>query len=285
MASLLIDKDGVCWNRDSGQIQRRFGAHCSSATFERFVIRNLGFVSIQCGEPSCVLKVAPAHLSLKAFLTVSQLLSETKVDRYAVSLFQEEWRHLIFPDHRAVLSHLLQSATRCKGGHGDNFAARPRALSTLPNAHPLKDLLDAWRTSTDGFDVATHARLLNDRLGGRFVVIEQNADASDLVFSRIGNGFAMYDPGWPERMVGYPIDCQPDAKYGQWVARCLTSAFECQEPTLNDVNAIVENPVAKTTRRIQYTRLTLPIRGHRSGKQMLSTSLVDTGVNFDVERA
>jgi hypothetical protein len=77
-------------------------------------------------------------------------------------------------------------------------------------------------------------------------VIEQAPDALGLVFSRIGQGYAMYDPGWPARMIGYPIDCQPDANYGQWIARCLRSAFEQREPTLNDVDAIVTNPVAQT---------------------------------------
>jgi hypothetical protein len=276
----LIDKDGHYWDQGSGGLQKRFGAHCSAATFENFIVRNLGYVTLQLTESSCAIKVAPSHLSLKAFTTLAQVLGELAVDRYAVSLFQDEWHHLIFRDYSTVLSHLIQSANGSSRGHGDQFAARPRDLSTLPSAHPLMDLLDAWRTSTGSFDVAQHSRLLNDRLSGRFVVIEQNTGGSDLVFSHIGQGFAMYDPGWPERMIGYPIDCQPDAKYGQWVARCLTAAFEGTEPTLNDVNAMVENPVAKTTRRIQYTRLTLPVRGHDGRTEMLSASWVDKGINF-----
>ena len=84
-------------------------------------------------------------------------------------------------------------------------------------------------------------------------------------------------------MVGYPIDCQPDAKYGQWIAGCLRSAFGQSEPTLNDVDAIVANPVAQTARRIRYTRLTLPLRRRDSAMQMLSASLVDTGMNVGVK--
>jgi hypothetical protein len=279
----FIDKDGACWDAEARQLEERFGARCSSATFEKFIVRNLGFVSVQFGGTSCLIKVAPSKLSLEAFMTLSQLLLDVAADRYAVSLFQDGWRDLIFPDCRAVLRHLLQSSDCGRRGRGDPFATRPKAISKLPSAHPLTDLIDAWRAGSGRLDVTTCSSLLNERLGGRFVVIEQAPDASGLVFSRIGQGYAMYDPGWATRMVGYPIDCQPDAKYGQWIARCLRSAFETRDPTLHDVDAIVANPVARTARRIRYTRLTLPLRRRDDGLQMLSASLVDTGINVGVK--
>lgn len=283
VATHFIDKDGGCWDRETGQLQERFGARCSSVTFERFIVRNLGFVSLQFTDTSCAIKVAPAHLSVKAFMTLSQLLGEVAADRYAVSLFQDGWRHLIFPEYRAVLRHLIKSSNHCRNGAGEPFVSRARDIATLPSGHPLMDLLDGWRASGPCMDVTAHSRLLHDRLGGRFVVIEQNTDSSNLVFSRIGQGFAMYDPGWPDRMVGYPIDCQPDAKYGHWIARSWRSAFDGDVPTLHDINATVTNPVAKTTRHIRYTRLTLPVRDRGGVTRMLSASLVDTGVNLGVE--
>ena len=283
MGRHFIDRYGACWDDGARQLQERLGARCSSATFEKFIVRNLGFVSVQFGATSCLIKVAPSQLSLDAYMTLSQLLSEVAADRYAVSLFQDGWRDLIFPDCRAVLRHLLQSSDCGRRDHGDPFVTRPKAISKLSSAHPLMDLVDAWRASSGRLDVATCSSLLNERLGGRFVVIEQAPNALGLVFSRIGQGYAMYDPGWPARMTGYPIDCQPDAHYGQWIARCLRSAFEQREPTLNDIDAIVTNPVAQTARRIRYTRLTLPLRRRDGGLQMLSASLVDTGINIGVK--
>jgi len=284
VSAQLIDKDGVCWDRDSGQLQGRFGANCSTTTFESFLVRNLGFVSIHRNQSSCVVKVAPAQLTAKAFFALSQQLGQAGSARHAVSLFEDCWQHLIFPDYRSVLDHLIRTSARCRNGvTSESFGACARALSTLPRDHPLADLLDAWRTSSGGLDVAACARLLNERLGGRFALIEREETTSDLVFSRIGHGFAMYDPGWPERMVGYPIECQPDATYGRWVARSLCAVFDRTEPTLHDVNAVVTNPLARSSRRVRYTRLTLPVHDRRGVKRMLSASFVDAGVDLGIE--
>lgn len=281
--ALLIDKDGVVWDRDSGQLQHRFGAHCSSSTFENFVVRNLGFVSVQFSGSSCAVKVAPAHLSFKVYMTLSELLCEIEADRYAVSLFQAGWHHLIFSECRSVLNRLLQSSNRYTCEIGERFVSCAQASSSLPRGHALSDLLDAWRESSSCLDVTAHPRLFNDRLGGRFVVIERNQDGSSLVFSRIGHGFAMYDRGWPERIIGFPVECQPDARYGQWVANFWRSAFDRAEPTLHDVGAVVRNPMANSSRRIRYTRLTLPVYDRRGMMRLLSASLVDTGVDLGVE--
>jgi hypothetical protein len=281
--ALLIDKDGVVWDRDSGQLQHRFGAHCSSSTFENFVVRNLGFVSVQFSGSSCAVKVAPAHLSFKVYMTLSELLCEIEADRYAVSLFQAGWHHLLFSNYRPVLSLLLQSSNRYGYSISEKFISRARPISGLPIGHALSELLRAWQETSGHFDITAHSRLFDDRLGGRFVVIVQDESSSSLKFARIGEGFAMYDKGWAKRLVGYPIECQPDAKYGSWVANFWCTAFQQGQPTLHDVDAIVANPLENSSKHVQYSRLTLPIQTSTGTTQLLSATLADTTVNLRVE--
>lgn len=285
MSTILIDQHGSVWDQGSSELRLRYGAHCSNTVFEKFLVRNLGFISLRQTNNSCVIRVASTGLSFAPFATLSQLLYEMSPQRIAVSIFKKEWRHSLVSDPTQALNLLIETACSKPDRKFERFNARERLIDTIHDLKPLAALLGAWQENPDNLQVDTHSRIFDENLGQRFVVIDKDRDSSRLIFSRIGKGFSMYDKGWAERLIGCPVDHQPDLDYAQWVAASWGSAFEKSQPTLNDIEAVVTNPVQKITTTVKYSRLTLPITNQFGIQQLLSASLVhpcsDLSVKID----
>lgn len=283
VAALLIDKHGTIWPADSNALRLRYGAHCSFGVFERFLVRNLGFISLRSNERSCAIKAAAAKMSFKSYTALSESLTEEQASRVSLSLFDGDWQHSIHRDESSALSMLLKSASQIRQGEPTNYHAAPRSLDNLPTHPGLRDLLSAWTAKSGNIRIEDYPEIHQGQLNGRFVVIKKNEISGQLVFSKIGAGFAMYDNGWASRLVGQPVEYQPDLDYGRWVAQYWRSALVANQPTLHDVDAHISNPRDKTSRRVQYTRLTLPISARDGSIQLLSASLVNNGVSGQVE--
>ncbi|MGI9476774.1 MAG: hypothetical protein ACR2PI_08710 [Hyphomicrobiaceae bacterium] len=272
---VLIDREGEIWQSDSRALRANYGAACSNAAFERFLVRNLGFISVRVDDRSCAIKASPSRLSFKSFATLSDLLSKENTDRVSVSLFDHDWQHLILPSLNAALGSLLQSASGNAESKNRRFRSRSRPIESLSADNPLMALFEIWKQNSGYLDLESYPQIINEQLDKRFVLVERKPDASQLVFSRIGEGFAMYDKEWTTRLVGYPVEYQPDVHYAKWIANFWRSALISGKPTLNDVDANIINPLQRTKRRVKYSRLTLPVSEMNGATRLLSASLVD----------
>ena len=280
---VLIDREGEIWQSDSRALRANYGAGCSDFAFERFLVRNLGFISVRNDDKSCIIKASPQRLTFRSFAALSDLLSKDQVDRVSVSLFEGGWQHLLLPDLNAALSLLLQSVSRNGERTAQRFSSRSASIASLAADHPLLALFEIWKQNSGCVDLDSYPQIINEQLYNRFVVVEKQPDASRLIFSRIGEGFAMYDKEWATRLVGYPVEYQPDVHYAKWIANFWHSALISGKPTLNDVDANIINPLQKTNRRVKYSRLTLPVTEADGVPRLLSASLADPQVSADIE--
>lgn len=283
MGAHLIDRKGKVWHSESRALRAHYGATCSSVAFERFLVRNLGFISVRIDDRSCAIKASPSRLSFRSFAALSDLLLEEKTDRVSFSLFDGDWQHLILPNHSAALGLLLQSASRNGEIKVGRFRSRTRSVESLAANHPLMALFEVWQQNSGYFDLDTYPQIINEEIDRRFVIIEQKPDSSQLIFSRIGEGFAMYDKEWATRLMGYPVENQPDVHYAKWIANFWRLALIGGKPTLHDVDANITNPLENTKRHVKYSRLTLPVAGSDGVTRLLSASLIDPSLDLHIK--
>ncbi len=264
-------------------LKELYGASCSCTTFNDFLVRNNGHIRIDIGADWCTLSAAPDRTSIAAFAAASSLLDKIAPKRVALALFDGDWQHAIHPNHSSALNALREAACEESLYDQGRFLARARPLKSLPSDHPLGALLELWRDRGASMTIDEYSRVFDDRLGRRYVVLERETGTSRLVFNRIGEGLHMYDEGWTRRLVGHRVEDQPDIDYAQWVANYWRNAYLTDQPTLSDADVIVTNPRERTRRRIQYSRLTLPISNNNGKQLLLSASLVDPDINLRVE--
>ena len=281
--ALLIDRDGTVWNAHSWELRRLHGAFCSDQTFGEFLVRNLGYIRFQQSDDVVAIRVSPTRFSFQAYAAVCELLAGQTFRRISLAWFDGQWHHAIFPEPQPALKQLQKLATSLQPARASLFLARQRTSQTLPVDSPLLSLLDVWRLSSRQLNIDDYPQVIDAKLGRKFVIAYREPDTSRLLFRRIGNGYQMYHSTWSEQLIGQRVEDQPDPKYARWVADCWREAMLIDEPTLADVDVIVDNPVSGGSRRIQYLRLTIPITESSGEQLLLSASVGDPSIDLRVE--
>ena len=91
----------------------------------------------------------------------------------------------------------------------------------------------------------------------------------------------MYTPGWNRRLIGCPVDNQPDYAYGRAVASDWRNAMLAGEPRAVDVDACVQPAGSNdASHHLRYTRLMLPITLAGEATQLLSATLPDESIDL-----
>ncbi|HKK29780.1 MAG TPA: hypothetical protein VKA18_05220, partial [Alphaproteobacteria bacterium] len=80
-----------------------------------------------------------------------------------------------------------------------------------------------------------------------------------LRFQFFGEGFKFYDEHQKMRVIGAPLEDQPDREYGRWLAAQYNVVVETGRPSLDYVTARIQ-PDSGPSRRSRYERLLLPWR-------------------------
>lgn len=259
---IMISPEGSIYAPGTEQFFERIGYSNPDFDAGDYVVRNLGFLSIsRRSSQRITLRLRPSMVSVAALNAAIMALSNQEFAQAEIQHFDQDWTQEVWPNDPALFNHL---AALCENGAKPTeprFAAKPLQLDQLEasTGNPLKPLFQKWRVSASSFDDTTMPFLIGYGLDYRLLVMTADRSGEPLRFQFFGEGFKFYDAKQKANTIGAPIDQQPDADYGRWLADQYGRVAESGEPCLDYVTACIRSGEAPG-RRSRYERLLLPWR-------------------------
>ena len=259
MIKRLIDECGEVWSSESDVLRVRLGfAGRSIDDRAKFLVENLGFISVLSHPRGLVLQWRPTFVSRKTFVALMLLLNDELESRVLISTLRETWT-----DHmsgtlaraREALFNEFETALCKDGGY---FRATQRHAETLNAASALRKTLERARSNNFTFNAADLWQLLGDATEARFALLKPHPEPGKVVFLALGNGYSTFNKGWLEAAPGRAFLDQPDAAYARAASKAFWPTVQSLKPTIEDVDASLWW-VARGRYHLHYTRLLLPI--------------------------
>ena len=281
----LFDDLGTHWDGGSPRLRNSFGSPVSNEEFSTYVVKNMGFIAVHGYGRSCEIRLRPNIVTPAAFAALRQHLKDRVFDRIVTAQFDSDWVYGLHASKDAALAKIETSlATSSKPRPGD-YLMRPLTKAELPRTTPmhqaLHSLIENWPTLSRSVHRDGLSNILKQSLQGRYTVVEAAPDGRDLTFREIGDGFMSYNDDWVTRSQGRPVDNLEDAAYGRWAASGYREALRSGQPTLCQVDAIMNTPRLGRA-RIRYARVLLPVRSI-GGALLLTSSILDPTIDLRAE--
>lgn len=284
MVTVLIDPTGEIWDAHAWQLRSRYGVAVSDSAFPDFLVRNLGFVAFTRSHDGCAVRVAPARVANPTFAAFVRLITEFEPKRTALALYDGQWQHQLHRGSLSVRKEIMRRMLTTRNGRADKVLSVSRRLEDLNRQSAISQLVDIWHDGGRHIDLPRHVEFLNNAFSGKFMLLERASGTGQIKFATIGPGIDPYHgDDWRAPMDGQRVNDQPDIEYGRWVVGCYRETLILDEPTLMDVDAIVDDPLVREQRRLQYTRLALPIGPVGQASHLLTATLSDPHVDLRVE--
>gem|GEM_PF-827457 len=227
-----------------------------------YVVRNLGFVSIaRRSTDRMMVRLRPSLVSSAALDSALRVLVGQDFSQGEIQHYGQDWTSEVWPNDPAMLHRLVELCDNTGAPQEPRFGAKSLQLDTLSetDGNPLRPLFQKWRVSASIFDDTTMPFLIGYGLDYRLIVMSAEGGGEPLRFQFFGDGFKFYDARQKANVIGAPIDHQPDADYGRWLARQYGKVVESGKPSLDYVTASIRSD-GDQSRRSRYERLLLPWR-------------------------
>jgi hypothetical protein len=269
MTTIILDDHGQAWDARSSALRSLL--HCPLPDFDflRFLIDNLGFVTVTSSRPgSAQIRMrfetaAPASVAAAIYL-----LADMGLERIVVSQSDGSFIDRLFSSVSQAIAYIDQHVAEPHWQAAANVQCRPLSVETLAGGRgPLAALLSLWAYSDRLADLQPLKNALGATAAGRFVALEQVSGRLTIV--DIGSGYDSYSKTWQENALGMPVEEQPDYEYGRWVQSMYGAVLETQQPRLDDIDATIRRPHLNDKVRVCYQRLILPFRYGRHGATRL----------------
>lgn len=282
MRSVLFDDRGEVWDAQSRRLADDLQASISGEELLNYAIRNLGFIAVKEMNGSVRISLRPTVVSPIAFSAILYWLHDRAADRVLISFFDREWSHEMLRSSADAVRRLMARVDFRQGARDGDFLQQSLSLESLTQSSPLKGVLDMWSTSGGKYDRERLAPLLERALNGRFVLVEASPDRPSLVIKDVGGGLSKPAEYWLARSIGNRVEDQPDYDYGKWIADFYRQVITTGEPSLGDVDAVINWP-QQSRKSFRYRRLVVPFNGEGNSTMLLGASLVDPGINLRVK--
>jgi hypothetical protein len=282
MKTFLFDDQGEMWDAASHKLASTLCASIGGAELTNYAVRNLGYVSVSESNGSVRVRLRPAAVSPIAFSALCYYLVDSKPERIVLSRLDQDWSHEFIGRDVSVLRRLVDAVPVSHADRAGDFVSQVKSVDGIAPSNPLSALLKAWREVGKPLNYESIARLLDQGMSGRYVMVQTGETNSDVFLRAVGPGFLSYDDDWRARARGLRVEDQPDYFYGRWVAQAYRDTTSLGEPRLEDVDAIVTTPRIGRS-RVRYTRLIVPIKLHSGAECLLGASLIDDDINLRVK--
>ena len=282
MRSVVFDDRGEVWDARSRGLASDLNASIGGDELVEYTIRNLGFVAVKEMGGSLRISLRPAVVSPIAFGALLYWLHDRVADRVLVSFLDQDWSHEMLRSRQDAVSKLLARVDLGQGVRQGDFLQQELPLESLPEASPLRGVLDLWSGSGGKFDRERLAPLLARALKGRFVLVEASPDRPSLVIKDVGGGLTKPAKYWLARSIGNRVEDQPDYDYGKWIAGFYRRVVATGVPSLSDVDAVINWP-QHSRRSFRYRRLVVPFKDAGRSTMLLCASLADPRINLRVK--
>ena len=284
MDDILIDLAGETWDVHSPALRARYQTDVSSTALPDFLVRNHGYIRMVVSSDTLAVRGAPSRVSYATLAELTNQIETLAPRRCALSWFNGQWHHEVFPDPNRIRTRLLDLMLQSRESNQQRYLLQPRALSTLPATHRYARLLAFWKERAGYIDLQADGHNVTNVTNGKFLLVGPDQDSGVLKFSAIGPGNEMYrDKGWANRFNNGPVEVQPDIRFGAWIANGYRDTLAALEPQLTDIDAVVHDPRCQITRHYTFSRLLLPIWTKDGATRLLSAPLADSGIRLGIE--
>jgi hypothetical protein len=284
MRSIVFDDQGELWDGQSRRLALDLNASIGGEDLIDYVVRNLGFIAAKEMGGSLRISLRPAVVSPIAFSALLYWLHDRAADRVLVSFCDREWSHEMLRSRDEAVRRLMARIDFGQGARDGDFLQESLPLDSLPRQSPLREVLDVWRACGGKFDRNRLAPILERALNGRFVLVEAHPERPAMIIKDVGSGLSKPAEYWLARSIGNRVEDQPDYDYGKWVASYYRDVIAKGEPTLGNVDAVINWP-QQSRRSFRYQRLVVPFRGDNNSTMLMAASLVDPAINLRVKPA
>jgi hypothetical protein len=268
--------------RDLGQLEQHYplSGFTDRQTAIDWAIRNIGLVLINTADRGVRVRLRPEKTSSGALSETLYLLAEARIRRSAVSCFGTQWEHRLFATTQCAAEFLATLSIAISTEKQNDFQRREIDPDLLTQGCDLHILLERWRNFNTNITLQELVNELPPLLRDRAIILEASGRNSRLVIRHVGRGFRIFDPRWVARAPGQDIEDQPDFRYGLWAALSYRKSLQSGLPTIDDVDAIVDNPYTQTRNRGRYRRLIVPIARPDGSKLLLGCSTLDSTIDL-----
>jgi len=282
MQCLVFDDRGEVWDAASPALADGLKASISGDALTNYAIKNLGFAAATVINDSVRIRLRPAVISQVALSGLLYWLHDQPFHRVLLSFLDGDWTHEMVRTRQGAAQRLLARVKVNMEDRRDDFLHKARPLHDLPAESPLRAMLYAWSECDGKFNSERLRPVLQEALNGRFFLVESEAGSPTLWVKDVGSGFQKHSTYWLSRTKGLRVEDQPDLAYGKWVSELYRQVAITREPSLEDVDAVISWPHHPRI-SYRYRRLVVPFSAGASSTLLLSTTVVDPGINLRVK--
>lgn len=281
---MLIDTRGQVHNPFSGGLRQHYHAPLSSQSLPDFLVRNGSHIELKMQRDSLAVRAVPNRITLASFSKAARIVKQHNFNRATLSWLDGRWKHEFFREGREAMGRLMALMLDEDLIERSQFRAEGRHVESLERSDPLGDIISFWRDHGGAVNIPSARDVLNTKLAAKYSVVARDTERGTLKFQEFGPGLSIYaSRGDMSSCLGKPVQDQPDYQYGRWIAEGYRDAFLANEPLVTDMDVVVGDPLNGEERRLQYRRLTLPVRASDGSCALLSAVCVDPRIDLSFE--
>ena len=281
LMELLIDRDGKVYEAGSAELRHHFCAPVSSASLPDFLVKSDGWIEIRIDRDTLLLRAVPARVEFATYASALLIVQQHTFRRAALSWFDGCWNSEVFRAGGDAIRRLMDLMLDGDLVERKHFHSLGRNLESLERNDPLAAVAAMWCDHGGQLALEAARSVLNDKLDAKYSIVARDRSNGTLRFQEFGPGLLIYSGrGNMSVCLGKPVQDQPDYQYGRWIAEGYREAMFAKEPRVMDMDVVVGDPLNGQRRRLQYRRLTLPVKMDDGNAALLSAVCVDPRINL-----
>mgnify|MGYP000191585223 CR=1 FL=1 len=249
---ILIDHDG--------------NTHPAFGTARDLVID--GCVTLHINSRAWNICCTPARTSVMSLGTIDRLLGESPAQRLHLTWFDGAWHDEIYGDRNQLIARIIEVMDITPYGR---YLTRQAQVDQFTADNPLKPIVELWRGTGGHISMANHGDWIGRNVD---TFLTSYLDDGAVRFGQFGSGWKIYQStNWLTHCIEKRVEDQPDVDYGTWVAQNYSDMLQgIQEPIVTDCDVLISDPTGDGDKRVQYTRLNLPVIGLDNRRHLLNVS-------------
>lgn len=280
VCDLILDSQGHLWLAPFRELGEALRSRQPSAKLADFVVKNLGYVRFRLHRQGLVVAFRPKLLSAPTLVQAMHLIADLPCRRVALSELHQAWRYRLCKDRLEAIENLNQLLLdRNAENVALNYMRKRIERAELARHSPFHEVLALAAGRPANLDPAEIDRKLPAPLQGRFVIVTPQEGQQTLLIEHWGERLGSYHPRWATLAPGMRFQDQPDYRYGCAATPAYTTVLRRGVSVLEQIDAIMSQRGGEE-QRIRYCRLITLLRARGGRLRLLSTSLMDPGIDL-----
>ncbi len=267
---LIIDERGTFWDVNSSALRRQYHLNDDNRTVERLLVRLVGCIALRTHGRALVAEFEPRIVSDSALAQLYYYLSDTRrAPIFALSASENVTK--MFPSFGDALKGISAMVARTRAPDGGQCCIADLEVDLIDRYSDLGELLRYRDETRARFDMERYRTLLDMRLSGRWLVLEESGTGGDFKVLDCGTGFGIPTPEACRNMVGATLSGLPDQNFARWLSNSYEQSISSSQPVYQSARTVAFWPDAGVVES-EYVRLVLPLTASDGKSLLLTTS-------------